>query len=98
MALIGRDVKVEFQLTLKLTEEEARALDAICGYDPKDVCRVFYDHIGSAYLQPHEDGFVKLSKSVAERLRPMLTQVTTARKMLTTEPAKPASEPGGDAP
>jgi hypothetical protein len=45
---------VEAKIYLELTEGEARALAAICGYGPRAFTDWFYANMGKAYLQPFE--------------------------------------------
>ena len=50
MAEIAKNVELNFQVTLKLTETEALALDALVGYGLRQFLDVFYKHMGRAYL------------------------------------------------
>lgn len=52
--------EVKFEINLQLTELEARALDAILGYEPKAFLKMFYEHMGSHYLKPYEKGLISL--------------------------------------
>ncbi|MFA6087474.1 hypothetical protein [Mucilaginibacter sp.] len=46
---------VDFKVTLELTENEARALEAIIGYGWKLFAEFFYKSLGSHYLKPYEE-------------------------------------------
>lgn len=46
--------------TIQLSEQEARALEALIGYGIKPFLEVFYEKMGKAYLQPHEAGLREL--------------------------------------
>ena len=59
---IKSNVTAEFTLTI--TEQEARALAAITGYSTDDFLKVFYQHMGSYYLQPHEKGVYSLFETL----------------------------------
>ena len=50
--------KVEFSITLTLTVNEARALQAIAGYGTKAFLEVFYAKMGKYYLQPTETDLI----------------------------------------
>lgn len=80
--------KPEISLTvvLALTEDEARALDAMFGYNPDSFFKVFYEHLGSHYLQPYEQAARSLMESLHKMLPQEFARVDRARK----EFAKPA--------
>jgi hypothetical protein len=46
--------KVEFKVSLELTEAEARAFEAIIGYGWEPFAKFFYEKLGSSYLKPYE--------------------------------------------
>lgn len=73
---------VSFGLTLNLSEEEARALDAVLGYDAKEFLKTFYEKMGKAYLQEHESGFLSLVKSSREQLTQQLSTIDTVWKKI----------------
>lgn len=56
--------EIKGEVTLVLSEDEAKALDALVGYGHKNFLEVFYAHLGKAYLQPHERGLKSLFESV----------------------------------
>lgn len=51
---IGTTVNVV--ATLSINEQELMALDALRGYGIDTFLKVFYEHLGTSYLKPHEDG------------------------------------------
>lgn len=57
------DTKVECYVHLVLTEDEARALEAICGYGPDKFVEWFYRNHGKHYLKPHEKGIITKLKN-----------------------------------
>jgi hypothetical protein len=63
MAKIAGRPTVELKVTIELTEEEAKALDALFGYSCDAFLETFYEKMGTAYLQPHEAGFRSLHAS-----------------------------------
>lgn len=56
--------EIKGEITLVLSETEAKALDALVGYGAKQFLEVFYKHLGKAYLQEHERGLISLFESV----------------------------------
>lgn len=52
--MVSTKIGLAVDITLTLTEGETRALEAICGYGPKEFKAWFYKNLGEAYLQPHE--------------------------------------------
>jgi hypothetical protein len=56
--------EIKGEVTLVLSESEAKALDALVGYGPQNFLRVFYEKLGKAYLEPHERGLRSLFESV----------------------------------
>lgn len=91
MAIVNPKMEVSFSLHLTLSEEEARALTAIAGYNDSDFLRVFYQHMGEAYLKPHEQGVVSLLQAIREQLSPALGHVDKSRKAISMalNPVKP---------
>lgn len=74
--------KMEMTITLVLQEDEARALEAVCGYGPVIFKKWFYKTHGEHYLKPHEAGLVSLFKSVKEQLPLHLTKADKVRQLL----------------
>lgn len=64
MAKVIGSGEIKGEVTLLLSEAEAKALDALVGYGPEPFLKVFYEHLGKAYLQPHERGLKSLFESV----------------------------------
>jgi hypothetical protein len=73
-------VQIGTRITLELTEQEARALDAIFGYNVDVFLRVFYERMGKHYVQPHEDGVRSLHKTIRGVLSKPLSEVDKLRK------------------
>ena len=63
MKIDGRPT-LHLEIVISLTETEARALDAIAGYDTEAFLKVFYSEMGAAYLQPHEEGLRSLFSAI----------------------------------
>lgn len=60
MAKFTTNPKIELKITLSLTEDEARALEALAGYGVDPFLKVFYAKMGRHYLEPHEAGLRSL--------------------------------------
>lgn len=81
MAELKHNPKVTTEITLKLTEGEARALEALSTYGVDAFITVFYKEMGRHYLEPHEDGLRSLLASTHEILPSILKRVDEARKV-----------------
>jgi hypothetical protein len=64
MATIQGFPTITGHITIRLSEEEAGALDALVGYGAEEFLKAFYQHLGQAYLKPHESGLKSLFESV----------------------------------
>lgn len=80
MAKIVHGAKVEMTLTFTVNESEARALDALTGYSDEAFLRVFYEHLGTHYMKPHETGLLSLFASIRESIPAYLRRADNARK------------------
>lgn len=69
------DVKIQFTLSY----EEAAALDALAGYGADGFLKVFYEHLGRHYLEPHERGLRSLFEGI-KALRDITERLETARR------------------
>jgi hypothetical protein len=74
--------RVTIDILLKLSEEEAGALEAIAGYGAKEFLNVFYAHLGKSYLQPYEKGLFSLFATIRAELPRHLKKAAEARKLL----------------
>jgi hypothetical protein len=74
MSKIGTDVVLSLSITMTLSEEEARALNALSAYGTDKFVEVFYEKLGKAYLEPHETGLRSLLNSVIQTLPGILKQ------------------------
>jgi hypothetical protein len=76
--------EIKGEVTLVLSEQEAKALDALVGYGPEPFLKAFYEHMGKAYLQPHERGLKSLFESVRTgegSVSNFLKRIHTAREV-----------------
>ena len=72
---------VNFTVKFELTEQEARALDALAGYGTDPFLKVFYKHLGVSYMRPFENDLRALFEKIKE-LRPAIYEINEARKKL----------------
>jgi len=70
---------VTLELSLSISEKEARALDALAGYGIDSFLEVFYKQLGSVYLKQHEDGLRSLFGVIRAEVVPMLRRADNAR-------------------
>lgn len=74
---------MEFRLRLDLSETEARALDALTGYEggATEFIKRFYDKCGQHYMKPHEKGLISLWKTIREELPKHFYRFDEARRV-----------------
>lgn len=80
--------QVEFKVTLELTENEARALEAIIGYGHEAFLKVFYQHLGSHYLKPYEKSAISLFDQ-RQQINYQLYNIGQARKAISVLSTNP---------
>lgn len=80
MAKLQVKPAIEVTLTLSLSEQEARALEAVAGYGTEAFLKVFYEHMGKSYLQPHEEGLRSLFESSMRILPLWFQRIDDTRK------------------
>lgn len=85
MAIIKDTPQVKLEVTLVISESEARALDGLTGYDIDEFLKVFYLNMGRHYLSPHETGLREFFKSVRQLIPPQLRRVDEARAVFKKE-------------
>ena len=83
--IIGRP-NVDLRLTFSINESEARALDALAGYGDDAFVKAFYDNLGKAYMQDHEQGLRTFLRSIREMLPQWLSRLSDARKAFNGKP------------
>jgi hypothetical protein len=89
MAKVEGFPTVTLTMRFTITESEARALDALAGYGDDEFIMAFYDKLGKAYMQKHEDGLRSFLKSVRDFLPHLLSRADAARNtFLPTVPAE----------
>lgn len=71
--------QIDFQVILKLTEKEARALQAITRYGHKAFLEVFYEKLGKSDLAPNAEGIISLFETIKKELPWHIKKVDLAR-------------------
>jgi len=88
MDKVNSTAQMEFQVTLKLNEKEARALNAITLYGTKEFLKVFYECLGKHYLQPNESGVESLFATIKEELPKHISKFDKCREKWIAESSK----------
>lgn len=74
-------MEIKLNVKLDLTEGEARALSAICGYGPDEFKKWFYRNLGKAYLMQHDENLDTLFVK-ARNLDSQLRQIDEYKKAI----------------
>lgn len=81
---LGIDAKakidVSFKITLELTVNEAKALNAIAGYGTKAFLEKFYAEMGKHYLQPTETDFILFLEKCQYQIPKEISKIERAAK------------------
>lgn len=80
MAKLASKPKVEMNVTVELTEVEARALEAMAGYGDDAFVKAFYEKLGEAYMKQHEPGLRSFLRSMREIMPRILRRADKARE------------------
>lgn len=81
MAEITGRPKIELQVVFTLSEEEARALDAMVGYGDDAFIKVFYEKLGASCMRDHEAGLRSFLLSARREIPRHLRRADEARKV-----------------
>ena len=73
---------IEFSVTIKLTESEARALYAMTTYGHKPFLQGFYTKLGKSYMKPHEEGVITLFETIERDIPIHLTKIDNILKLV----------------
>ena len=73
--------RVTVEAVLTLNHDELGALDALVGYGVEPFLKLFYKHMGEAYLKPHEAGLRSFFNAAAHA-RQGLRAVSEAQRDL----------------
>lgn len=73
---------ITLNVELTLTESEAAALNALTEYGIAPFLKVFYEKLGKAALEPHENGIRDLFIKISTVFPTALSDVVKARNFL----------------
>lgn len=76
---------VELKVFLEITEVEARAIEAMAGYNIDEFIKTFYEKLGSAYMRDHEKGLRTFLETSRICLPSLLGKATQAREVFQTK-------------
>lgn len=79
-------IGLDAEITIILSEIEARALYGIFVYDVNIFLKVFYEKMGTAYVKPYEEGVRSLHERIRKLLNGPLWKVNEARNKLFAKP------------
>lgn len=87
---------IAVDITIRLTESEARALDALAGYGVDSFLEVFYK-LGRAYMEPHEGGLRSLFCAIRGHggIPGVLSRIDDARAVFDGRKIAAHKPPGG---
>ena len=77
---VTANLHVNLAIGFTVTEDEARALDAMVGYGDDAFIKVFYEKLGKAYMEKHEDGLRSFFASVRHHVPGFLSRADAARE------------------
>jgi hypothetical protein len=84
MAKITLRPRVTAEVSFTVSEEEARAIDALVGYGFDGFIKVFYEKMGQHYMKPHEAGLKNFFESMREQMPSILSRTDIARRAFST--------------
>jgi len=73
--------RIDVTIQITISEDEARALDAIMGYGAKGFIEGFYKQMGKHYLMPYEHAVPSLFAGVRTQIAPILEKADKAREV-----------------
>lgn len=73
---------INVDIDMRLTEIEARALEALTVYGTQTFLDVFYRKLGKTYLQPHQSGLISLFETIKNEVPRHLEKIDKVRKLL----------------
>ena len=80
-------LRLGFEVDITVNESELQALDALVGYGTDEFLKCFYEHLGNAYLQPHEAGLRSIFEKIND-IRPAVAAIKEVRQSATETFAK----------
>lgn len=67
---------------IEFDEEETRAMEALAGYGTDAFIKCFYEHMGKAYLGPHEAGLRRILDAFYTDVKQQLHKIDKAKEIL----------------
>lgn len=80
MAKIVARPNIDLNLTFTINEGEARALDALVGYDFDAFLKMFKTGMGTHYIEGHEEDLRGFFSDIRSIVGPAISRVDAARK------------------
>ena len=80
MATVNLKAKLDVQVQFVVNEVEARALVDLGGYGVDQFIKAFYELLGRAYMEKHEDGLRSFLHSVNDFMPQILYRIDAAKK------------------
>lgn len=80
MSRLTQRPTLDLDVSIKLTESEVRALDALAGYGSDSFLKTFYQFMGRHYLEPHEAGLRSLFDTIQVELPPIIKRMNAAKQ------------------
>ncbi|WP_310643440.1 hypothetical protein [Limnohabitans sp.] len=80
MSRLTQRPTLNLEVSIKLTESEVRALDALSGYGADAFLKVFYAQMGRHYMEPHESGLRSLFDTIRTELPPIMKRMRAAKQ------------------
>ena len=77
------EAEMQFTITLKLSETEARALHELTTYGHKAFLEVYYKHLGQSMLKPHEKGIITLFDTAKRELPKHFKRIDSTKAAFT---------------
>lgn len=82
MEKINSTSTIEISVVLKLTEAEARALQAMTVYGHKPFLEGFYEKLGKSYMKPYESGVISLFDTIKKEMPKHLRKIDDVRNIM----------------
>lgn len=79
MARLAAVPRLDFRATLEISEAEARFLDALVGYGAQELIAAVKKHLGTSYIERHDEAGVQFCESLRESLPAILKNFDDAR-------------------
>ena len=84
MAEFNANARMDFTISITLTEKEARAVEALSTYGVDAFIKNFYNHLGESYMKEHEQGLRGFLSS-AGKIKGQLSRIDYTKKVFSGE-------------